>query len=157
MAHAPPALQVPPRYWFVICWITKCLHGLQYTSMSVMNDTHVWSVLHDGNFHLAEEPNPAEKVLTLHKCHGKWDDLIVPVHTNSSKDLPSILTGQECTIHKHNRRTMPESFDAHSEREEYSFQHLEIRYTLQPRVLYVYISAGIPLLQYVQEMDNNII
>src|SRR3989337_3225584 len=125
--------------------------------MSVMNDTHVRSVLHDGNFHLPQEPYPAWKILTLHECHSKWDDLIVPVNTNSSKDLPSVLTSQECAIHKHHRRTMPETFDATRQRKEYSLQHLKIWYTRQSCVLYVNISAGIPLLQYLKELHNIII
>jgi len=93
-------------------------------------------------------------MFSLHKCKCEWDYLILAVLTNDCQDLTLVLASEKSAIYTYHRSTMPESFDAYTEREEQSMQHPHSWELWHEEVLDVDIGARIPVLQRVEEPDN---
>src|SRR5664279_6619259 len=96
-------------------------------------------------------------VLALHKSKCEWDDLIVAVLTNGGQDLTPVLASWKSAIYTYHRSTLTESFDAYTEIEEQTMQHLDSRELRHEVVLDVDIGSWIPGLQCVEEPDNRVV
>jgi hypothetical protein len=79
--------------------------------MPVMYKAHVRPSTNNYHPHTVHEPVPTVGVLTLHKCKGQRQNLIIPINPNSSQDLSRELAGKESAIDAQDRPTMLESFD----------------------------------------------
>jgi hypothetical protein len=99
MSHAPPALQAMPWRFFIGTGLFQRLHCLEYTSMPIMNDAHIWPFLHNCYLYLSEEPQPAVGVLALQKSKCKWDDLVVSILSNGDQYLTLMLAYKKCFIY----------------------------------------------------------
>src|SRR5664279_1166412 len=157
MAHAPTALQVLPWSLFLRPRVCECLYRTEYTCMPVMKDAHIRLILHNCYFQLPEEQCPTVNVLALHKSKCEWDDLIVAVLTNGGQDLTPVLASEKSAIYTYHRTTMSESFDAYTEREEHSMQHLHTWELWHEEILDVDVGAWILFLECVEEPDNRVI